>query len=137
MKRKSMLLAVLMLLVASVATGADYCIRTGGGNDFDLEITALSGSYINMTLLARSVTRAAYGSAVTQGNNLYLGFTKNTTTCTVAYQGILSVSSLTGPGQAHVFCSDPFSSSIREATWSIDVGSCGFDEADSQDLDGE
>jgi hypothetical protein len=83
-----------MILVAPIAIAADYCIKTGGGNDFDMEVTAASGNYINMTLLSKGATDASYGSAVVQGSYVYLGFTKNTEWATVAYRGRVSATSL-------------------------------------------
>jgi hypothetical protein len=121
--RSKLLLGVLSgVLVLVGASGAQaICLDTGTAPVNQCEFPTFIGTdnVANITFAGLQDGQACYGSMSIDGDLLHVGWTKNTGFATVQYRCELSLASLSGDGQAHVFYSDPFSSLLREFTCSL------------------
>ena len=91
---------LLICLVVAFSSTSVYALGftfSGLGDNITGDITASSGNYFTLSMQETNYNRAVYGSAFLEGNTAYCGFTKNTSSATVAYQVDINLSTMTGP----------------------------------------
>ncbi len=126
MRQLRMVLTIAVCLgLASAAGRAAVCVTFANSTDlFEGEILASKNGFFTLSLFEATFNRAAAGAARLEGDTIYMGWTKNTDTATVAYQCNVDTVTLTGPCNINIFTTVPDGSSRLTDVATLETGNC-------------